>query len=72
MSGELPDIFALSLVAVANPTLLAATTVMMLLPNPRRLMAGYLLGAYTIHHLGPFDRVRAQSLQSDEHRKAHH
>lgn len=47
MSGNLPDIFVLSLVAVANPTLLAATTVMMLLPHPRRLMAGYLLGAYT-------------------------
>ncbi len=47
MSGQLPDILVLSLVAMANPTLLAATTVMMLLPNPRRLMAGYLLGAYT-------------------------
>jgi hypothetical protein len=47
VSGNLPDIFVLSLVAVANPTLVAATTVMMLLPNPRRLMAGYLLGAYT-------------------------
>ena len=47
MSGDLPDIFVLSLVAMANPTLLAATTVMMLLPSPRRLMAGYLLGAYT-------------------------
>jgi hypothetical protein len=30
-----------------NPTLLAAVTVMMLLPSPKRLMAGYLLGAYT-------------------------
>ena len=47
MSGDLPSIFVLSLLAVANPTLLAATTVMMLLPHPRRLMAGYLLGAYT-------------------------
>lgn len=47
MSGALPDIFVLSLVAMANPTLLAATTLMMLLPNPRTLMAGYLLGAYT-------------------------
>jgi hypothetical protein len=47
VSGDLPDIFVLSLVAMANPTLLAATTVMMLLPSPRRLMAGYLLGAYT-------------------------
>jgi hypothetical protein len=47
LSGNLPDIFVLSLVAIANPTLLAATTVMMLLPKPGRLMAGYLLGAYT-------------------------
>lgn len=47
MSGDLAEIFVLSLLAVANPTLLAATTLMMLLPNPRRLMAGYLLGAYT-------------------------
>jgi hypothetical protein len=30
-----------------NPTLLAAVTVMLLLPSPKRLMFGYLLGAYT-------------------------
>jgi len=30
-----------------TPTLLAAVTIMMLLPNPKRLMLGYLLGAYT-------------------------
>src|SRR3954454_13182882 len=29
-----------------NPSLLAAVTVMLLLPNPKRLMFGYLLGAY--------------------------
>src|ERR1700756_1336481 len=29
-----------------NPSLLAAVTVMLLLPNPKRLMLGYLLGAY--------------------------
>jgi len=28
-----------------NPTLLGATTVMLLLPNPKRLLLGYLLGA---------------------------
>jgi hypothetical protein len=32
--------------AMFTPTLLAAVTVMMLLPNPKRLMLGYLLGAY--------------------------
>ena len=46
MSSNLVDIFLLSLVAMANPTLFAATTVMLLLPSPKRLMAGYLLGAY--------------------------
>ena len=39
------DIFLLSLSAALNPTLLAATTVMLLLPKPRNLMLGYLLGA---------------------------
>ena len=47
MSSDLVSIFLLSLLAMFNPTLIAAVTVMMLLPNPRRLMAGYLLGAYT-------------------------
>ena len=46
MSNDLVDIFLLSLVSMLNPTLLAALTVMMLLPSPKRLMAGYLLGAY--------------------------
>jgi hypothetical protein len=35
-----------SLTAAVNPTLVAATTVMLLLPSPKRLMLGYLLGAY--------------------------
>ncbi len=39
------DVFLLALAAALNPTLVAASTVMMLLPNPRRLMLGYLLGA---------------------------
>lgn len=37
--------FLLALLASLNPTLLAATTVMLLLNNPGRLMLGYLLGA---------------------------
>ena len=40
-------IFLFALTAALNPTLLTATTVMLLLPNPKRLMAGYLAGAYT-------------------------
>lgn len=35
-----------SLTAMLNPTLVAATTVMLLLPSPKRLMLGYLGGAY--------------------------
>src|SRR5438309_4460712 len=47
MGNNLLDIFVLALVSMFNPSLLAAVTVMLLLPNPKRLMAGYLLGAYT-------------------------
>jgi Sap, sulfolipid-1-addressing protein len=45
--SDLASIFLLSLLAMFTPTLLAAVTVMMLLPNPKKLMFGYLLGAYT-------------------------
>lgn len=37
-----------SLSAAANPTLIAATTILLLLPDPKRLMIGYLLGAYLV------------------------
>jgi Sap-like sulfolipid-1-addressing protein len=40
-------VFLFSLTAALNPTLLAATTVMLLLARPKRLLLGYLLGAYT-------------------------
>lgn len=39
------QVILLSLTASLNPTLLAATTVMLLLPSPAKLMGGYLLGA---------------------------
>ena len=39
------QVVLLSLAASLNPTLVAATTVMLLLPNPAKLMVGYLLGA---------------------------
>jgi Sap, sulfolipid-1-addressing protein len=41
------QIVSLSLLASLNPTLVAATTVMLLLERPVRLMTGYLLGACT-------------------------
>jgi hypothetical protein len=44
--GDLLSFLALSLTAMFNPTLLAAATVMMLLPETKRLMLGYLLGSY--------------------------
>jgi Sap-like sulfolipid-1-addressing protein len=44
--GDLASIFVLALAAMFNPTLLAAVTVMMLLPETKKLMLGYLLGAY--------------------------
>ena len=40
------QVILLSLTASVNPTLVAATTVMLLLDNPAKLMLGYLLGAY--------------------------
>ena len=40
-------VFLFALTAALNPTLLTATTVMLLLPSPKRLMLGYLAGAYT-------------------------
>jgi hypothetical protein len=39
------DVFLLAFLAALYPTLLAATTVMLLLPHPKRLLLGYLLGA---------------------------
>ena len=39
------QVILLSLTASLNPTLVGATTVMLLLPSPKKLMLGYLLGA---------------------------
>jgi hypothetical protein len=44
--NDVTAILLLALVVMFTPTLLAAVTIMMLLPNPKRLMLGYLLGAY--------------------------
>jgi hypothetical protein len=40
-------VFFYALLAAVNPTLLTATTVLLFLPNPKRLLLGYLLGALT-------------------------
>jgi Sap, sulfolipid-1-addressing protein len=47
VNRDLTIIFFAALVATLNPSLLAAVTAMLLLPRPKRLMLGYLLGAYT-------------------------
>jgi hypothetical protein len=47
MKGDVAEVVALAFLAMANPSLLAAVTVMLLLPNPKLLMSAYLLGAYT-------------------------
>jgi hypothetical protein len=39
-------ILVFGLMSALNPTLLAVVTIMLLLPNPKRLMIGYLCGAY--------------------------
>jgi hypothetical protein len=39
------QVFLLALTAALNPILLGASTVMLLLPSPQKLMLGYLLGA---------------------------
>jgi hypothetical protein len=39
--------FLFALTAAVNPTLLTATTVMLLLPSPKKLMLGYWFGAIT-------------------------
>src|SRR5437879_3540329 len=46
--GDVVSVFLLSLWVMINPTLLAAVTVMLLTPNPKRLMVGFLLGAYVV------------------------
>src|SRR3954463_9827484 len=48
MGSDLGVVLGLALLAMFNPSLVAATAGMLLLPNPRRLMLGYLLGAYTV------------------------
>jgi hypothetical protein len=45
LDRDVNGILAYALTAALNPTLLGATTVMLLLDHPKRLLVGYLLGA---------------------------
>jgi hypothetical protein len=47
MNPDVAIVLFTAVTATLNPSLLAATTIMLLLPRPKRLMLGYLLGAYT-------------------------
>ncbi len=47
MNSNLAVVLSSAVVATFNPSLLAAVTVMLLLPGRKRLMLGYLAGAYT-------------------------
>ncbi len=47
MNRDVGLVLISAVIATLNPSLLAAVTVMLLLPHPKRLMLGYLLGAYT-------------------------
>lgn len=47
MNNNIAIVFTTGILAALNPSLLAAVAVMSLLPQPKRLMTGYLLGAYT-------------------------
>ena len=70
--GDLVEIFLLSLLAMFNPTLLAAVTLMLLLPNPKRLMLGYLLGAYTASiSVGLVIVFALPRLERDQHQQEH-
>src|ERR1700749_5058882 len=44
--GDALRILVFGLMSALNPTLLAVVTIMLLLPSPKKLMIGYLLGAY--------------------------
>jgi hypothetical protein len=46
LERDLVSIFVSALAAIFNPSLLAAVTIMLLTPHPKRLMLGYVLGAY--------------------------
>ncbi len=47
MNRDVVIVLTSAVLATLNPSLLAAVAVMCLLPDPKRLMLGYLLGAYT-------------------------
>jgi hypothetical protein len=65
------QVLAFSLTSAANPTLIAAVTVMLLLPHPERLMLGYFLGSMamsvTVGLVVVFALKNASALQTTKH-----
>ena len=45
------QVLVFSFTAMANPTLLAATTVLLLLPSPKKLMLGATCSAHCAHRI---------------------
>lgn len=52
MNSDVGIVVVSALVATLNPTLIAAAILMLVLPHSKRLMVGYLLGAYTMSIVG--------------------
>jgi hypothetical protein len=66
------QVLLLSLTASFNPTLVAATNVMLLLPSPSKLILGYLLGAVRDeHHARSCDRLLTVELERHQHDAEH-
>ena len=65
------QVLVFSLTSIANPTLLAAVTVMLLLPKPEKLMLGFFLGAMamgvTVGLVIVFALKNASVLQTTKH-----
>jgi hypothetical protein len=70
VSNDLVAVFLLSLVAMVNPTLLAAVTVMLLMANPKRPCSATCWRPHDEHHDRPAGRVLAAWIQRGEHLKA--
>jgi hypothetical protein len=65
------EVFVFALLAALNPALLTATTVMLLLPSPKRLLLGYLFGALmtsiTLGLIIVFDVLDSRTVSTQKH-----
>src|SRR3954463_14105541 len=67
----MPHVFFIAFLAALNPTLLAASTLMLLMDHPRKLMLGYLCGALltsiTVGSLIVFKFESSSSVSTTQH-----